>query len=123
MRALCTDSHVFHWDNVLFIGNIDPVTQQRLLELETKSRYGKKNDPERPPKPEHGDKYIVIGAIVGLIIGGILGAVIGNYYFGFLGGAIGGVAGIIAGGIVGAEVGSVVKKRRGKREIDAQKPF
>ena len=101
----------------LFLVN-DPFSRQREFELEAKLRYGREDDPERPPTPTAGDKYIVIGAIVGLIIGGTLGVVIGSHYFDFLGGSIGLVGGIIIGGIIGAKIGNIVKNRQQKTKTN-----
>ena len=79
-----------------------------------KCGYKVEHDPGKPPKPERGDAYIVVGLVVGLIIGGGLG---------FRGGLLSIIFGSIAGAITGVIVGSLIKKRLGKRKKDAQEPF
>ena len=101
----------------------DPYSRHKEFELDTKMRYGMGKDPERPPTPQAGDKYITIGAIAGLIIGGTLGVIIGGYCFNFLGGSIGLIGGIIIGGIIGAKIGNMIKNRQQKAKSDEQKPF
>lgn len=110
-------------DVLAFLGPGDPFTRQRETELEMKLRYGGEKDPEKPPAPEVGDKYIVIGAIAGLVVGGIVGAIIGSYCFGFVGGSIGALSGIIVGGIIGAQIGKSMKNRRQKTKTNEPKPF
>ncbi len=105
------------------VGPGDPFTRQKETEMKLKLRYGGKKDPEKPPEPEEGDQYIVIGAIAGLVVGGIVCAVIGGYCFGFAGGVIGALVGIIGGGIIGAQIGGRVKNRRQKAKISKLKPF
>lgn len=79
--------------------------------MESRMGYGSDNHPDKPPRAEPGDKYIVIGATTGLIIGGVLGVFVGSHYAGFTGGLIGLFGGVIVGGLVGTQVGSLMKKR------------
>jgi outer membrane lipoprotein SlyB len=102
------------------MGPADPLLRQKQTETEMKLRYGGESDPERPPNPEPGDKYITLGAIVGLVVGGVAGAFIGGS-FSFLGGIIGASVGIIGGGILGVQIGRLVKKRRQQAEDDKGK--
>ena len=100
--------------------------RQRELELEMRIKNRGVRDPEGPPDPEPGDKYIVVGTLVGLVVGGVLGGFIGNLLTGFFGGVIGSIAGIIAGGIIGAKVGNSIKIRRKKDlpgEHEPKRPF
>lgn len=85
---------------------------QRELELDMRLKNRGTGDPEGPPDPEPGDRYIVIGAGIGLVAGGILGGFIGNLWNGFVGGVIGLIVGVIAGGIAGTRIGNSIKKRR-----------
>ena len=96
----------------------DPSSRHKEFELDMKMRYGTGNDPERPPTPQAGDKYITIGAIAGLIIGGTLGVIFGGYCFNFLGGAIGLIGGLIIGGIIGAKIGNIIKNRKQKKRTN-----
>jgi predicted lipid-binding transport protein (Tim44 family) len=89
-------------------------SRQRELELERKIQNRDSGDPELPPEPEAGDKYIVIGAFLGVLAGGGLGALVGWMLNGFPGAVIGALAGVIAGGIIGVRIGNSVKNRRRK---------
>jgi outer membrane lipoprotein SlyB len=88
-----------------------------------KLRYGGEKDPEKPPEPEEGDKYIVIGAIAGLVVGGIVGAVIGGCCFGLGGGITGALIGIVAVGIIGARIGKLMKNRRQRAKTSKPEAF
>jgi outer membrane lipoprotein SlyB len=105
------------------IGGGDPFVRQKEVEMKMKLRYGGETDPEKPPEPEKGDQYIVIGAIAGLIVGGIVGAVIGGYCFGLGGGITGALIGIVAGGIMGTQIGKRMKNRRQSAKTSKPKPF
>ena len=118
------DAYSGYQANVLaVVGPGDPFTRQKETEMKMKMRYGGKKDPEKPPEPEEGDQYIVIGAIAGLVVGGIVCAVIGGYCFGFGGGIIGALVGIIGGGIIGAQIGKRIKNRRQKEKASKPKPL
>lgn len=105
------------------VGPGDPFTRQKETEMKMKLRYGGETDPEKPPEPEEGDQYIVIGAIVGLVVGGTVCAVIGGYCFGVGGGIIGALVGIIGGGIIGTRIGKRIKNRRQKAKTNEPEPF
>lgn len=103
----------FYGDNsVMLFYPGDSFSGQRELELETRLRYKSEHDPERPPKWQPGNKYIVLGMIVGMIAGGAAGVVGGSYYLGFVSVFPGFIGGIIAGGIAGAIIGDLIRKRR-----------
>ncbi len=97
--------------------------RQKEAEMKMKLRYGGKKDPEKPPEPEEGDEYIVVGAIVGLVVGGVVGAVIGGCCFGVGGGITGALVGIIGGGILGTRMGKRIKNRRQKAKTGKPEPF
>jgi len=102
----------FCGDNSLTLFYFPPWYDEKTRELER--QYRSEHDPERSPRPERGDVYIVIGAIVGLIVGGVLGT---------FGGLFGIAGGAIAGAIIGATIGDLIRKRREKTKTNAQKPF
>lgn len=84
--------------------------ESRLVQADLKRKYGGKNDPERPPEPERGDVYVIIGLIVGAAVGGLLGSLVDFFgFFGLVGGAI-------VGGIIGVTIGEAVKKSRRKKK-------
>lgn len=108
------DANSYHKDNSLTFIWGDPGARQRAFEAEMRMRYRSERDPERPPRWERGDKYIIIGTIVGLIVGGALGAIIGYHYLGLIGSVFCTVGGIFIGGILGATIGNLIKKRQQK---------
>ena len=109
-------------NSLIFIWG-DPGAFKRATEAEMRLRLRSEHDPERPPRREPGDIYIVIGTIAGIIIGGAAGAIGGSHYFGLAGFFFGLVGGVIIGGIIGVSIGSYIKKRREKAKTKAQKPF
>lgn len=90
----------------------DPFHKQKEFESDMRKIFSSDNDPEKPPRRQPGDKYILIGAIVGLIIGGVLGAFIGWFLFNIAGVLLGIILGLIIGGVAGAYIGEAIKKRR-----------
>jgi MFS family permease len=98
-----------------------PERAQREQELQRRLRYRSEHDPEQPPRPERGDKYILAGALVGIVIGGAAGAIVAGHYFGFIGYLFGFWGGVIVGGIIGVLVGDVIRKRRQKQKTNARK--
>ncbi len=99
---------------------IDPFQKQKEYDRDLRRRFGSDNDPEKPPKPEPGDKGILIFLIIGLIVGGVLGAISGGLLFGVAGVLLGLFSGLIAGGIIGAIIGDKIKKRRENPEDNAR---
>ena len=121
MRMIYDEAYSGHQAGVLaFVGSGGPFMRQKEAEMKMKLRYGGEKDPEKPPEPEEGDKYIVLGAIVGLVVGGIVGAVIGGGCFGLGGGITGALVGIIGGGVLGTQIGKRMKNRR--QQAKASKP-
>jgi MFS family permease len=106
-------------NSVSFAWISDPFHKQKEFEDDMRKIFRSDNDPERPPKREPGDKYILIGAIIGLIIGGILGAVIGWLFFSIAGVLLGIILGFIIGGVAGVYIGDAIKKRRPRTEDDS----
>ncbi len=113
-NIICGGAHSYHGCNTLALWWRDPYSRQRVLEMESRMKYGGDNDPNKPPEPEPGDKYVVIGATAGLVVGGALGVLIGSHLTGFMGGLIGLFVGVIVGGLVGTQLGGLVKQRRRK---------
>ena len=113
-----TDSY-YRNGSVSFAWISDPLHKQKEFESDMKKIFSSDNDPEKPPKKEPGDKYILIGAIAGLIVGGILGAVIGWLLFNMTGVLLGMIFGCIIGGVAGAYIGEVIKKRHPRTEDDS----
>jgi len=101
-------------DSVTFIIWGDPNIGRKVYDAEMRWRQRSEYDPERPPRREPGDKYIIIGTIVGMIVGGALGAIIGNHYLGTIVSFFCAAGGFIVGGIIGATAGNLIKKRRQK---------
>jgi outer membrane lipoprotein SlyB len=121
MGMIYGDAYSGYQANILAaVGPGDLFTRQKETEMKMKLRYGGETDPEKPPEPEEGDQYIVIGAIAGLVVGGTVGAVIGGYCFGLGGGITGALVGIIGGGILGTQTGKRMKNRR--QEAKTGKP-
>ena len=98
----------------------NPFQRQEEHERYLRRRFSSDNDPEKPPKPEPGDKGILIFLIIGLIVGGVLGAISGGLLFGVAGVLLGLFSGLIAGGIIGAIIGDKIKKRRENPEDNAR---
>ena len=111
------DEKFFGGDNAVNVSwYTDPFTRQKLIYSEMKLKYRSENDPERPPRREHGDNYIIVGLIVGLVVGGVMGAIIGYHYLGFISAIFCTIGGVFIGGIIGTVTGNVIKKRRRKTE-------
>jgi hypothetical protein len=55
----------------------DLKTRTALKELE--KSYGSNKDPQEPPPPKPGDKWVVFSAVAGMISGVILALVFGRY--------------------------------------------
>ena len=94
-------------NSIVFIYYNPMDMESRRVEAELQLQNRGKNDPERPPRPERGDFYIIIGLVVGAVTGVILGSFVG--FLGFIGGAI-------VGGIIGATIGGAIKKYLQKRK-------
>jgi len=107
--------------NAILFAEWYPERSQRELDQERRFRYRSERDSEQPPRPERGDKYILVGALVGIIIGGAAGAIVAGHYFGFIGYLFGFWGGVIVGGIIGVLVGDVIRKRLQKQKPTPKK--
>jgi hypothetical protein len=89
----------------------DPFGYKQTTDAESRFGYRDHRDPEQAPKPERGDKYLLIGAVVGISLGCIAGYIIGSNLLGIGGVFLGLVAGAIIGGLIGLTIGNYIKKR------------
>lgn len=118
----------YYRNNVIPFLYGDPFAYKRLIEDEARIENRNTEDPEQAPRPERGDKYIVVCTVIGVIVGCTAGVLIGSHFFGLGGVFLGLVGGFIAGGSIGVMVGSYLKKRTNKTplrrvENDEQGPF
>lgn len=91
-----------------------------ISDLELQRSFGPGQDP-RPPKPEPGDKYIMLGVIIGLILGGVLGGIVGSLYNLYIVTVIFCIfGGVLVGGLSGTVIGILIKKHVLKKKPESK---
>jgi hypothetical protein len=83
---------------------------EEQVRSELERAYGPEHDPDKPPPPEPGEKYIMLGTTIGIILGGVLGGIISfviNWHFVAIILSI--IGGIVIGGILGVFIGNSIK--------------
>jgi len=105
----------------------DPFAYKQTTDAESRFGYRDARDPEQAPRPERGDKALLIGAVVGISLGCITGYIIGSNLLGIGGFFLGLIAGAIIGGLIGLTIGNYIKKRvntpPSKKADSEERPF
>ena len=108
--------HHNHFNRISHTGMrfyVNPGGFNRETQWELEREYASKNDTEKPPLPESGDKYISVSAIIGIIFGAVTGIILGfALNWPYLTIFFAAIIGVVIGGMVGAGIGTLIKKNK-----------
>jgi hypothetical protein len=92
---------------------VNPSGFHQETQWELEREYASKKDPDKPPLPESGDKYISVCAIIGIIFGAVVGIGLGFWLgLAYITIFFAAIIGVVIGGLAGASIGARIKKNK-----------
>ena len=107
---------LYHFNRISHTGMrfyVNPSGFHQETQWELEREYASKKDPDKPPLPESGDKYISVCAIIGIVFGAVVGIGLGFWLgLAYITIFFTAIIGVVIGGLVGASIGARIKKHK-----------